>query len=559
MGRRPDSGVTFMDLLCGAGGTSLGLEAAGFELALGVNHWQRALDTHADNFPHAAHDLCDLRSPQAHPSRWGSTHILAASPECPKFSQARGKKRDQLRGQMHLWKPLPPEAEERSRATMWTVPEFAEYHQHDVLFVENVVEVCEWNQLPAWYHALECMGYRWRTLFLNSMFFGVPQSRDRWYVVAWKKGMRAPELEFTPECWCPNCEATVEGRQTWKRPDRKWGRYGRNGQYILTCPRCHREAAPWVVPALTAIDMGLKGTKIGERDEPLEEATMARIRVGVDKYWTPFMLDLLRAAKHRGLEEPMLTETGRQSFGLAWQPPPFIVHERGTHPSQASSWARAIYDPLGAITAGGIHHGLVEGPGRPELVVDGPDGPELALYVKGYGNAEKAGPMSHPLVRPLGTITGQDHHGLLRLPLLTALRNGVRTRSTAEVMHTLVTAPQLGLVTPPPLSPQRPEEWALLASYYRTAVPHPVQDPMGTLTARDRHALVQGEGPVIDLDECYFRMLQPHEHQAGMAIRPDYRIGGNKRERVRQCGQAVTPPVPLAIGERVREVLDVAA
>lgn len=34
--------VTFTDLFCGAGGSSLGAEMAGGELRLGLNHWQRA-------------------------------------------------------------------------------------------------------------------------------------------------------------------------------------------------------------------------------------------------------------------------------------------------------------------------------------------------------------------------------------------------------------------------------------------------------------------------------------------------------------------------------------
>jgi DNA (cytosine-5)-methyltransferase 1 len=37
-------------------------------------------------------------------------------------------------------------------------------------------------------------------------------------------------------------------------------------------------------------------------------------------------------------------------------------------------------------------------------------------------------------------------------------------------------------------------------------------------------------------------MLEPHEIQAAMAFGPSYVVLGNKRERVRQLGNAVTPP-----------------
>ena len=52
--------LTFVDLFCGAGGSSLGLSNAGLTLKLAANHWQRAIDTHAANFPHAEHLCADV-------------------------------------------------------------------------------------------------------------------------------------------------------------------------------------------------------------------------------------------------------------------------------------------------------------------------------------------------------------------------------------------------------------------------------------------------------------------------------------------------------------------
>jgi site-specific DNA-cytosine methylase len=40
-----------------------------------------------------------------------------------------------------------------------------------------------------------------------------------------------------------------------------------------------------------------------------------------------------------------------------------------------------------------------------------------------------------------------------------------------------------------------------------------------------------------------FRMLTSEEIKTAMAFPPDYVITGNKREQVRQLGNAVTPPV----------------
>lgn len=119
MSRHKPSYLSVTDLFCGAGGSSLGAEAAGARLVLGINHWQQAIATHAENFAHADHDCRDVS--ETHPSRYRSTHILVASPECTAWTNARGKRRN-FGAQLALgedFEPLPTEAEERSRATMW--------------------------------------------------------------------------------------------------------------------------------------------------------------------------------------------------------------------------------------------------------------------------------------------------------------------------------------------------------------------------------------------------------------------------------------------------------
>jgi DNA (cytosine-5)-methyltransferase 1 len=97
-----------------------------------------------------------------------------------------------------------------------------------------------------------------------------------------------------------------------------------------------------------------------------------------------------------------------------------------------------------------------------------------------------------------------------------------------------------GLVTPP--TGMSAELWnSLLLPYYGNGTARPVSDPMGTLSTRDRFALVD----MIterDIENTRFRMLEPHEIQDAMAFRKDYIVLGNKRQQVRQLGNAVTPP-----------------
>lgn len=101
-----------------------------------ANHWRKAVETHNANHPEADHDCADIS--QVDPRRYPKTTILWASPECTNHSGAKGIKRTQ---QMDLFTAnQPDEAAERSRATMWGVTRFAEFHRYAGFIVENVVE-----------------------------------------------------------------------------------------------------------------------------------------------------------------------------------------------------------------------------------------------------------------------------------------------------------------------------------------------------------------------------------------------------------------------------------
>jgi DNA (cytosine-5)-methyltransferase 1 len=72
--------LTYTDIFCGAGGSSIGLTEAGFELKLAANHWARAIETHSANFRDAEHLLADVSNYDMR--RLPSTDILWASPIC---------------------------------------------------------------------------------------------------------------------------------------------------------------------------------------------------------------------------------------------------------------------------------------------------------------------------------------------------------------------------------------------------------------------------------------------------------------------------------------------
>lgn len=135
--------------------------------------------------------------------------------------------------------------------------------------------------------------------------------------------------------------------------------------------------------------------------------------------------------------------------------------------------------------------------------------------------------------RPLPTQTIRDDLALVTSPFLIDHVAEYRPRSLNRPISTIVGGGNhQSLVIPP----------AWLMSYYNNGAFEPVSAPIPTVTTLDRCALVtRNEMPRAE--DCGFRMLEPHEIQAAMAFPQEYIITGTRREKVKQLGNAVTPPV----------------
>ena len=127
--------ITVTDQFCGAGGSSIGAVKAGAEIYLALNHWSLAVESHNTNFPDTHHDCVDVSA--VDPRRYPSTTVLITSPECTSHTYSDGRRKPMQRDLFGENGPRPED--ERSRATMWDVPRFAEHHQYEIIIVENVV------------------------------------------------------------------------------------------------------------------------------------------------------------------------------------------------------------------------------------------------------------------------------------------------------------------------------------------------------------------------------------------------------------------------------------
>lgn len=156
--------------------------------------------------------------------------------------------------------------------------------------------------------------------------------------------------------------------------------------------------------------------------------------------------------------------------------------------------------------------------------------------------------------RPLADRTMERiREGLARYsgePFLIAMEHGGRTIPAASPVPTVTCAkggalgvafllPQHGGGALRPASMPAPTvatagAIALVVEYYGNGQARPVTDPLPTVTCKDRFALVQAHGSRIA-----FRMLQPHELAAAQGFPSHYKFTGNKKDQVRQIGNAV--------------------
>lgn len=504
--------LTVTDQFCGAGGSSQGarkfLDKIGGEVKLALNHWKLAIETHQTNFPDTIHDCTDIQA--CDPRRYPSTDILITSPECTNHSVGNGKKKE--KAQMDLFnKGIVDAAAERSRATMWDVPRFAEYHNYNIIITENVVDARKWVMYDAWIMAMRSLGYEHKVCFLNSMhFWPTPQSRDRMYVVFWKKGNKAPDLDYRPLANCQGCGKDVHAVQSWKPNQKSW-KY-KTG-YVYCCPSCSKIVEPYYYAAFNCIDWSIPGIKIGERKKKLALNTEIRIRKGMEMFENrPIIVSNqygVKGNRSSPLDDPLKTITTQHNTGFMH---PFIINNQ--HSTGVESRIRGTMEAMNTFSTQ-ANFGLLSHAGILDLSSNG-----------------KLKPIDHPLG---AVLAGGNHHGLFTTPVMVENKGQSTARPATEALSALTTISSHGILTA--------EAFNSFISYYNggSDVSSHITSPAGAFTTRERHGLVHNVTPRYE--DCYYRTLRAHEIKIGMAFEKSYILLGDSKAQVRQCGNAVNPPV----------------
>lgn len=256
----------YIDLFCGAGGVTTGIEQAMIEgqkcacVIACVNHDPHAIASHLANHPECVHFTEDIRTLDISPMREMVKRIreehpddiivLWASCECTNYSKAKG-------GQ--------------SRDTdSRTLPEhlfrYIEAINPDYIQMENVEEFMCWGDLDEnghpvskdkgrlyqrWVNKVKKYGYNYDFRLLNAADYGAYTSRKRFFGQFAKKGLPISFPEPTHS----------------KKPERDL--FG--------------ERKPWKA-VKDVLDFDDEGKSIFSRERPLVDATLRRILAGLKKY-----------------------------------------------------------------------------------------------------------------------------------------------------------------------------------------------------------------------------------------------------------------------------------
>ncbi|MDX3661268.1 DNA cytosine methyltransferase [Streptomyces sp. ID05-26A] len=626
--------LTAVDLFSGFGGLTEGIRRAGFDTIMAANHNAYKVEVHERNHPYAEHwiaDLVDKESSDYHDVRQlPAADLLVAGVSCTNHSQANTQKA-YAQG-MTLFDLDDPEFDERvtrserDRATASCVLHYAAVHRPRMILVECTTEIVSWGPaLPGkkigdgstykwWLKQFDLLGYDHKVMYLNTQFFGISQSRDRWFCGMWQKDIPAPDLEHRPIAWCDPCHKVVESVWTWKTgiPPTGSVRYGK--QYNYTCPSCRREVIPSMAPSINVLDLTDLGTRIGDRERPLKPNTMARGQRCLDKFGE-FPAILMPAKAVHGTEkhpwQPMATQTSQQETALlstgavmvaagnTYEHPGSDCRSRDLSKplwTQPATNTVALMTPPTAVTGQVIaahrHNGDGQHISRPmDTVTSTHEKAVLLAAVNNYQGAPRGTNEALP------TQGGSETLSLLSAGVVPYRKNTVPT-THAEPMPAVTSDQIPGLITAagtiknngsadeaqyrahPVSSPlgtlvaSSSNQSVLFSGWYKqngsgadATAPHPVSDPFGTLTARDTTGVLMAEWRAalaeLSLEDCHFRMLREYEVGRGCGFDTTYpgqhegsfEVWGPARQQIDGFGNAVTPQVGEWIGTRLREAL----
>ena len=518
--------LLYIDLFCGAGGTSTGVERARLDglkcarVIACVNHDANAILSHAANHPHTRHFTEDIRTLDLDPLKIHTAAerlknpdakvVLWASLECTNHSRAKGG--------------MSRDADSRTLAEH--LFRYIEELQPDYIQIENVVEFMEWGPLrvkvirdsetgaercpldikhdrkrkrtmvaPVWVPDPEqkgtfyrrwvenvcARGYQFDHRVLNSADFGAYTSRVRYFGLFARVGL--------PMAWpCPT--------------------HARKPMADLF----GRSLKPWR-PVRDVLDFDDRGESIFTRRKPLVDATLNRIHAGLVKF----------------------VAGGQDAFLVKWNSVNGKTGKYIAPDLDDPCPTVATQNRLGVARVDFLSKQFGGNPQGKNIDVDG----------------------------PAGTLTTVDHHAFV-----SAYYGNGYNASVNVPAPTLTTKDRFQVVRP------------FLSAYYSPGVNASVEVPAPTLTTKDRVAVVlphsaelcssareirQNDTPAMrrikEFCELYgivditMRMLRISEMKRIQGFGDNYVLVGTQEEQKKYLGNAVVTQVATAMCEALAGAL----
>ena len=489
--------TTVTDIFAGAGGSSTGMaQVPGVHIEVAANHWPLAVAVHADNHQNTEHACVDLH--REDPRNFPRTDILWASPECTKWSIANSKAKElsvAMGGDPTLFDDVPDEL----------ISEGDDEISRSRLLMFDVLRFVE--------------HHRYRAVVVENVVDVATQAKYAAAWQAWQRGLRRLGYAFRVLS-LNSMHAQLLGDPAPQSRDRLYIVAWPEGERApdldralsptVWCRRCERQ--------VSARQAWKPGRSVGRYRSQYIYACPA-CGDAVEPGWLPASTALdwsLPAERIGDRKRPLSDKTmARIREGLRRYGVPWILdnnhHNRGAHASR----------PLPTLTTA-TNKGLV---------LDADHTRSLLVPVEGRDGKQAAS-----VGQPMRTQTTRSETGLL-VPYYSSR---TPAKPTSEPIGALTTVDHYALVT-----------------LRGTNAPQPISDPLDTIAASGNHHALMGVTE-DDVMACRFRMLEPHEHAAGMAFPTTYRWQGTKRERTRLAGNAVTPPASRDLLAVIAESLEAA-
>ncbi len=450
--------IYYIDLFCGAGGTSTGVELAtvnGRKVAkviVCINHDKNAIASHFANHPDALHFTEDIRTldlslvvslvKKIRMRQPDAKIVLWASLECTNFSKAKGG--------------LPRDADSRTLAEH--LFRYIEAIDPDYIQIENVEEFMSWGDLDEngkpiskdagrlfnkWVHDVKYFNskdaiatYQYSHKILNSADYGAYTSRKRFFAQFAKYGL--------PIAW-PEQTHSKELKNDLFSNLEKWK------------------------PVKECLDFADEGESIFNRKKDLSEKTLERIYAGLikfvaggkDKWLLKYNSVNGVTGKHNppGIDEPCPTIATQGRLGVIQTT--FLSKYFSGHPESKN---QSIESPSGSITTKD-HHSVI-----------------TTNFVSKYYSG-KPDQKNYSVEEPAHTIRTKDGQALITSKsFVSAYYGNGHNKSVESPSSTITTKDRLSLIQP-----------RFMDQQYGCSKPVSILQPLGALTAKPKFSLVSCE------------------------------------------------------------------